>query len=34
MNKKSWMTLRLDETLSFEEISARLEESYQLAGKK
>lgn len=34
MNKKSWMTLRLDETLTFEEISARLEESYNLAAKK
>ncbi|MBQ6298080.1 MAG: MmcQ/YjbR family DNA-binding protein [Selenomonadaceae bacterium] len=34
MNKKSWLTLRLDETLTFEEISARLEKSYQLAGKK
>jgi len=34
MNKKSWLTLRLDETLTFEEISARLEKSYQLAAKK
>ena len=34
MNKKSWLTLRLDETLPFEEISARLEESYRLAKKK
>ena len=34
MNKKSWLTLRLDETLSFEEISARLEKSYALAKKK
>ena len=34
MNKKSWMTLRLDETLSFEEISARLLKSYELAAKK
>ena len=34
MNKKSWLTLRLDETLTFEEISARLEKSYILAAKK
>ena len=34
MNKKSWLTLRLDETLTFEEISARLEKSRQLAAKK
>ena len=34
MNKRSWMTLRLDDTLTDEEISARLEESYRLAGKK
>ena len=34
MNKKSWMTLRLDETLTFEEISARLEKSYLLTAKK
>lgn len=34
MNKKSWLTLRLDDTLTFEEISARLEKSYQLAAKK
>lgn len=34
MNKKSWLTVRLDETLTFEEISARLEKSYQLAAKK
>ena len=34
MNKRSWLTLRLDETLSFEEISARLEKSYRLAKKK
>ena len=34
MNKRSWMTLRLDDTLSFEEISARLEKSYLLAAKK
>lgn len=34
MNKKSWMTLRLDDALTFEEISARLEQSYQLAAKK
>lgn len=34
MNKKSWMTLRLDETLTDEEIFARLEKSYRLAAKK
>lgn len=34
MNKKSWLTLRLDETLTFEEISARLAKSYRLAKKK
>ncbi len=34
MNKKSWLTLRLDETLTDEEISARLEKSYRLAAKK
>ena len=34
MNKKSWLTLRLDETLTFEEISARLKKSYLLTAKK
>ena len=34
MNKKSWMTLTLDGALSFEEISARLEQSYRLAARK
>ena len=34
MNKKSWLTIRLDETLTDEEIFARLEKSYQLAVKK
>ncbi len=34
MNKRSWMTLRLDDALSFEELAARLEQSYNLAGKK
>ena len=34
MNKKSWLTVRLDETLTFEEISVRLEKSYRLAAKK
>lgn len=34
MNKKSWLTLRLDETLTDEEISARLKKSYRLAKKK
>ena len=34
MNKKSWLTVRLDETLTDEEIFARLEKSYVLAAKK
>lgn len=34
MNKKSWLTLRLDDCLTFEEISARLKQSYNLASKK
>lgn len=34
MNKKSWLTVRLDETLTDEEIFTRLEKSYQLAAKK
>lgn len=34
MNKKSWLTLRLDDNLTFEEISARLSQSYRLAAKK
>ena len=34
MNKKSWMTLRLDGALSFDEISSRLEQSYRLAARK
>ncbi len=34
MNKKSWLTVRLDETLTDEEIFSRLEKSYLLAGKK
>ena len=34
MNKKSWLTLRLDNSLTFEDISARLEKSYRLAAKK
>ncbi len=34
MNKKSWLTLRLDETLTDAEISARLTKSYELAAKK
>lgn len=34
MNKKSWLTLRLDDTLTLEEITARLEKSYRLAKKK
>ena len=34
MNKKSWLTVRLDETLTNEEIFTRLEQSYHLAAKK
>ena len=34
MNKKSWMTLRLDETLTDEEIFSRTEQSYRLAAKR
>ena len=34
MNKKSWMTLRLDGALSFDEIFSRLEQSYRLAARK
>ena len=34
MNKKSWLTLRLDETLTDEEIFSRTEKSYRLAAKK
>lgn len=34
MNKKSWMTLRLDGVLSDEEIFSRLEQSYRLAARK
>ena len=34
MNKKSWMTLCLDDSLTDEELSARLEKSYRLAKKK
>ena len=34
MNKKSWLTVRLDETLTDEEIFARLKKSYVLAAKK
>ena len=34
MNKKSWLTVRLDETLTDEELCRRLEKSYRLAAKK
>ena len=34
MNKKSWMTLRLDGALSDEEIFSRLEQSYRIAARK
>lgn len=34
MNKKSWLTLRLDNALTFDEICTRLEQSYNLAAKK
>ena len=34
MNKKSWLTVRLDDTLTDEEIFSRLEKSYRLAAKK
>ena len=34
MNKKSWMTVRLDETLTDNELCTRLEKSYILAAKK
>ena len=34
MNKKSWMTLRLDGALSDEEIFSRLTQSYRLAARK
>ena len=34
MNKRSWLTLRLDDTLTDAELCARLERSYQLAKKK
>lgn len=34
MNKKSWLTLRLDGVLSDEEIFSRLEQSYRLAARK
>lgn len=34
MNKKSWMTLRLDGELTDEEIFSRVEQSYRLAARK
>ena len=34
MNKRSWLTVRLDDVLSDDELFARLEQSYRLACKK
>lgn len=34
MNKRSWMTLRLDDTLTDDELLTRLEQSYRMAGNK
>ncbi|MBR2774950.1 MAG: MmcQ/YjbR family DNA-binding protein [Selenomonadaceae bacterium] len=34
MNKRSWLTLRLDDCLTDEELCTRLERSYQLAARK
>ena len=34
MNKRSWLTMRLDECLTDDELFTRLEQSYQLAKKK
>ena len=34
MNKRSWLTVRLDDVLSDDELFARLEQSYRLASKK
>lgn len=34
MNKRSWLTVRLDDCLTDEELCARFERSYQLAKKK
>ena len=34
MNKKSWVTIRLDDSILFDEICKRLDESYILATKK
>ena len=34
MNKKSWLTIRLDGSISFDEICTRIDESYRLATKK
>lgn len=34
MNKRSWLTVRLDETLTDEELTARLETSFKLAARK
>ena len=34
MNKRTWLTMRLDDCLADEELCARLEQSYRLAEKK
>jgi len=34
MNKRHWLTLTLDDTLTDEEIFSRLEQSYRLAARK
>ncbi|MBE8953608.1 MAG: MmcQ/YjbR family DNA-binding protein, partial [Quinella sp. 1Q7] len=34
MNKRSWLTVRLDDVLSDDELFARLEQSYRLANRK
>lgn len=34
MNKKNWITICLDNSLPFEEICFRIDESYRLAGRK
>lgn len=34
MNKRHWLTLRLDGTLTFDEIESRLKQSYRLAARK
>lgn len=34
MNKKNWLTIRLDDSVPFNEIAERIEESYYIAGFK